>query len=67
MENNPTRRNITEIALQQQGYKVLVAQNRRQALEVVGQTHEAISLIVVPRRLFDNALMVPGAQVLITN
>ena len=67
LDNRTTARNITQIALEQQGYKVLIAHSKKQALELVDQNSDAIVLIVVPRRMFDNALMVPGAQVLITN
>jgi hypothetical protein len=67
LENRPTARTVTQIALEQQGYKVLVAHSKKQALELVDRNSDSIMLIVVPRRMFDNALMVPGAQVLITN
>ena len=67
LENRATARNVTQIALEQQGYKVLIAHSKKQALDLVEHNSDAIVLIVVPRRMFDGALMVPGAQVLITN
>jgi len=55
VENNPTSRSVTQIALERQGYKVLVAASKKQALELVDHNSDAIVLIVVPRRMFDNA------------
>jgi hypothetical protein len=67
LDSNPATRNVTKASLERQGYTVLIAGSKRKALEILEDPRAPIALIVTPSKLFDKALIVPGAQLLITH
>jgi hypothetical protein len=67
LDSNPATRNVTKASLEQQGYTVLMVGSKREAIEILEDRHAPIALIVTRGKLFDKALIVPGAQVLITS
>jgi PleD family two-component response regulator len=58
--NNPETCGVTRTAIEQQGYTVLVARNKKEAFDILEQKPDNVVLVVMPRRMFDRALMVPA-------
>ena len=67
LDNNAATCAVTRAAIEHQGYTVLVAHNKKEAFDILEHKPDNVALIVMPRRMFDRALLVSGAQVLITN